>query len=75
MLSSSPSLEITSAEDGTWTITLTTLFRTVVYKFQLGDEYEEHMPGGITIKVIFCRHLIFMYYIIFYFVEHHDERK
>lgn len=51
MLSTSPSLDITVDETGEWCITTSTFLRTVVIKFQLGVEYEEHMPGGITIKV------------------------
>ncbi|KAK9707694.1 Lipocalin / cytosolic fatty-acid binding protein family [Popillia japonica] len=50
MLSTSPSLDITVDETGEWCITTSTFLRTVVIKFQLGVEYEEHMPGGITIK-------------------------
>lgn len=52
MLSSSPSLEISCDENGKWKITNSSLFRTVVLEFTLGEEYEEHMPGGVTIKVI-----------------------
>ncbi|KAI4460952.1 fatty acid binding protein [Holotrichia oblita] len=50
MLSTSPSLDITVDETNEWCITTSTLLRTTVIKFQLGVEYEEHMPGGVTIK-------------------------
>ncbi|XP_060528788.1 fatty acid-binding protein-like isoform X2 [Cylas formicarius] len=51
MIASNPTVEVTTSEDGQWSITITTLFRTVSYKFNLGEEYEEHMPGA-TIKSI-----------------------
>lgn len=49
MTSSSPTVEITNEGDQ-WTITTSTLLRTVTLQFKLGEEYEEHMPGGL-IKV------------------------
>lgn len=41
-----PNLEIAKNEDE-WSITVSTLLRTTVSKFKLGEEYEENMPGGI----------------------------
>lgn len=58
MQSTSPSMEITCDENGKWKITIASFFRTVVLDFTLGEEYEEHMPGGVIIKVIFCLFLI-----------------
>lgn len=59
MCSSSPLLEIKNNEQGEWTISSSTFFRNVVATFKLGEEYEEHMPGGIIrvnraqIKILF----------------------
>lgn len=50
MCNSSPLMEIKSNEQGEWTVASSTFFRNVVSTFKLGEEYEEHMPGGI-IKV------------------------
>ncbi|XP_019866421.1 sodium/calcium exchanger regulatory protein 1 isoform X2 [Aethina tumida] len=47
MCSTSPSLEIATSEDGEWTISTSTMLRTNVSKFKLGEDYEESMPGGI----------------------------
>lgn len=47
--SSHPSMDITKTDDE-WSITVSTLFRSTVTKFQFGEEYEENMPGG-TLKV------------------------
>lgn len=43
--SSRPSLEISKNEDE-WTFTISSLFRTTISKFKLGEDYEEDMPGG-----------------------------
>ncbi|KAJ8918869.1 hypothetical protein NQ315_011161 [Exocentrus adspersus] len=48
MCSTSPTLEITKIDEE-WTISISTLFRTTISKFKLGEEYEEDMPGG-TLK-------------------------
>ncbi|GJQ75604.1 hypothetical protein Trydic_g17684 [Trypoxylus dichotomus] len=55
MINTSPSLDITVDENGEWCITTSTLLRTIVIKFKLGVEYEEYMPGGVTIKSITTR--------------------
>lgn len=47
MCSTSPSLEINKSDSDEWTITTSTMFRTQVSKFRLGEEYEETMPGGV----------------------------
>ncbi|XP_072381915.1 fatty acid-binding protein-like [Diabrotica undecimpunctata] len=46
MCSSRPTLEI-KKENDEWTISVSTLLRTNVTTFKLGEEYEEHMPGGV----------------------------
>ncbi|XP_050304985.1 fatty acid-binding protein 12-like isoform X3 [Anthonomus grandis grandis] len=46
MCASNPTLEISKSEDGSWTFTTTTAFRTVSYIFKLGEDYTETMPGG-----------------------------
>ncbi|XP_076245301.1 fatty acid-binding protein-like [Calliopsis andreniformis] len=46
---SSPRLEI-SNDDNKWTIRTISMMRTVELIFTLGEEYEEHMPTGITLK-------------------------
>ncbi|XP_044731676.1 sodium/calcium exchanger regulatory protein 1-like [Chrysoperla carnea] len=51
MLMSSPTLEISySSNDKKWTIKTCTLIRTVELNFTEGEEYEEHMPSGVTLK-------------------------
>lgn len=52
MCASNPTIEISKAEDGKWTISTVTAFRTATYTFKLGEEYEETMPGN-TLKVCF----------------------
>ncbi|CAG9760780.1 unnamed protein product [Ceutorhynchus assimilis] len=47
MGASNPTMEITKSEDEKWTITISTVFRTVVYSFKLGEDYEETMPGAV----------------------------
>lgn len=53
MLTSKPQIEISTNEEGKWTITTTSLLRTVTLEFQLNEEYEEQMPGGVVLKVRF----------------------
>ncbi|ERL92529.1 hypothetical protein D910_09842, partial [Dendroctonus ponderosae] len=46
MCSTNPTVDISKSGDK-WTITTTTMFRTVAYTFKLGEGYEEHMPGTV----------------------------
>ncbi|XP_022917754.1 fatty acid-binding protein-like [Onthophagus taurus] len=55
MCSSRPELTISVDEKGEWTISSSTLLRTVVITFRLGEEYNEHMPGGVTIQSVTTR--------------------
>ncbi|KAF2894099.1 hypothetical protein ILUMI_12074 [Ignelater luminosus] len=50
MTATSPQMEISVDESQQWTISISSLLRTTVMKFKLGEEYEEHMPGGVVIK-------------------------
>lgn len=59
MCSSSPTLQIASDENGEWTITTISMFRTAEIKFKPGEQYEEHMPGGVVIKVYYTTALPF----------------
>ncbi|XP_076548559.1 fatty acid-binding protein isoform X3 [Osmia lignaria lignaria] len=49
MIMSSPRLEISNDGDK-WTIRTISMIRTVEITFTLGEEYEEHMPNGVTLK-------------------------
>ncbi|KAJ9591010.1 hypothetical protein L9F63_027782, partial [Diploptera punctata] len=49
MAASTPVVEIFSADD-TWTIKTSTMIRTTELKFKPGEEYEESMPNGETLK-------------------------
>ncbi|XP_017790990.1 PREDICTED: fatty acid-binding protein 12-like isoform X1 [Habropoda laboriosa] len=49
MCMSSPRLEILNDSDK-WTIRTISMIRTVEVTFTLGEEYEEHMPAGVTLK-------------------------
>ncbi|XP_015435656.1 PREDICTED: fatty acid-binding protein, adipocyte-like [Dufourea novaeangliae] len=49
MAMSSPRLEILNDGD-IWTIRTISMIRTVEVTFTLGEEYEEHMPAGVTLK-------------------------
>ncbi|XP_060814558.1 uncharacterized protein LOC132906406 isoform X2 [Bombus pascuorum] len=51
MCMSSPRLEISNNCDK-WTIRTITMIRTAEVTFTLGEEYEEHMPAGVTLKNI-----------------------
>ncbi|CAG9864991.1 unnamed protein product [Phyllotreta striolata] len=48
--SSKPTMVVTK-ENEEWTITTSTLLKSTVLKFRIGEEYEESMPGGV-LKVI-----------------------
>ena len=50
MCMSSPRLEISNDGDK-WTIRTITMIRTAEVTFTLGEEYEEHMPAGVVLKV------------------------
>lgn len=50
MCSSNPCVEFSKSADDKWTITSTTIFRTIINTFKLGEDYEEEMPGA-TLKV------------------------
>ncbi|KAJ8680106.1 hypothetical protein QAD02_015893 [Eretmocerus hayati] len=50
MTMTSPRLEIEKTEDDKWTIRSITMMRTVVLIFRIGEEFEESMPGGVTLK-------------------------
>ncbi|KAG5871998.1 hypothetical protein JTB14_030840 [Gonioctena quinquepunctata] len=50
VISSRPTLEISKSNDE-WSITTSTLLRTSVSKFKIGEEYEETMPGGLLKNV------------------------
>ena len=52
MTASSPTIEI-SKKDDKWTIKTSTLMSSTSNTFQLGEEYEETMMGGRSIKVKF----------------------
>lgn len=52
MIMSSPRLEISNDGDK-WTIRTISMIRTAEITFTLGEEYEEHMPNGVTLKVLF----------------------
>uniref|UniRef100_A0A1B6EE81 Lipocalin/cytosolic fatty-acid binding domain-containing protein n=1 Tax=Clastoptera arizonana TaxID=38151 RepID=A0A1B6EE81_9HEMI len=45
VLVSHPLMIISEDEDGYWKITTSTLMKTTVLKFKLGEEYEEEMPN------------------------------
>ncbi|XP_076280782.1 fatty acid-binding protein-like [Lasioglossum baleicum] len=51
MCMTSPRLEILN-DDDKWTIRTISMIRTVEVAFSLGEEYEEHMPAGVTLKNI-----------------------
>jgi cellular retinoic acid-binding protein 2 len=50
MAASTPVVEI-SCKDDTWTIKTSTLIRTTELNFKVGEEYNEVMPSGDTLKV------------------------
>ena len=50
MVISRPKLEI-KQEGDKWTIRTITLMRTVELTFTEGEEFEEAMPSGVTLKV------------------------
>jgi hypothetical protein len=50
MAVSTPVVEI-SCKDDTWTIKTSTLIRTTELNFKVGEEYDEVMPSGETLKV------------------------
>lgn len=56
MCMSNPRLEISNDGDK-WTIRTITMIRTAEATFTLNEEYEEHMPAGVVLKV-----LLFLYY-------------
>lgn len=58
MAMTSPRLEIQKTEDDKWTIRTITMMRTVVLIFKMGEEFEEAMPSGIILKVLFCIQLL-----------------
>lgn len=72
MANTSPTLDITLNENDEWCITTSTLLRTVVVKFTLGIEYEEHMPGGV-IKVEIFFSLIFSLYKFNFRAQQHEK--
>ncbi|XP_076265419.1 fatty acid-binding protein-like [Rhynchophorus ferrugineus] len=47
MCASNPTIDISKSDDEKWTINTSTLFRTSTYTFNLGEEYEENMPGVV----------------------------
>ena len=49
MSMSHPQLQITNDGDK-WTIRTISMLRTVELTFTLGEEYEEYMPAGVTLK-------------------------
>lgn len=55
MTATSPQLTIHVDESQQWTISISSLLRTTVMIFKLGEEYEEHMPGGVVIKVVLTK--------------------
>jgi cellular retinoic acid-binding protein 2 len=50
MAASTPVVDI-SCKDDTWTIKTSTLIRTTELNFKVGEEYDEVMPSGETLKV------------------------
>ena len=52
MTSSTPTIEI-SKKDDKWTVKTSTMMSNSSTMFALGDQYEETMMGGRTIKVSF----------------------
>ncbi|KAL7293197.1 hypothetical protein TKK_0013342 [Trichogramma kaykai] len=46
----SPRLEIQKSDDDHWTIRTITMLRTIELVFRIGEEFEESMAGGITLK-------------------------
>ena len=50
MLTTSPTLEI-KQEGDRWTIRTISLMRTSEITFSLGEEFDEAMPSGVTLKV------------------------
>jgi hypothetical protein len=50
MAATTPVVDI-SCKDETWTIKTSTLIRTTVLNFKVGEEYDEVMPSGETLKV------------------------
>lgn len=68
MCASNPTVEISKSGD-TWTITTSTMFRTIAYTFKLGEEYEERMPGAVLkASPVFSLKALYKDVI----VEHHD---
>lgn len=49
MCMTSPRLEILN-DDDKWTLRTISMIRTTEVTFSLGEEYEEHMPAGVTLK-------------------------
>jgi len=50
MSMTSPRLEILKSEDDKWTIRTITMMRTIELTFKIGEEFEETMPAGVTLK-------------------------
>lgn len=50
MAASTPVVEI-SCKDEIWTVKTSTLIRTTVLNFKVGEEYDEVMPSGEVLKV------------------------
>ncbi|XP_078000686.1 fatty acid-binding protein homolog 6-like [Glandiceps talaboti] len=50
--STSPSLEISIGEDGTWTITLNIGITSKKSTFKIGESFEDTGPAGNTAKVV-----------------------
>jgi hypothetical protein len=60
MTASSPTIEI-SKKDDQWTMKTSTLMSSSSNTFKLGEEYEETMMGGRSIKVkLFCHVLYYL---------------
>ena len=59
MTSSHPTIEISQADDQ-WTLKTSSLMSTTSYTFKLGEEYEETMKGGRTLKVSILISLIIL---------------
>lgn len=51
MTASSPTIEISKTDDDKWTVKTSTLMSSTSNTFKLGEEYEETMMGGRSIKV------------------------
>lgn len=51
MTATSPTIEISKTDDEKWTVKTSTLMSSTSNTFKLGEEYEETMMGGRSIKV------------------------